>query len=51
MANIGERAIHIVNDNKPKVLAGLSPNGNVAGTRTGVFLGMGHPRSRWQERA
>ncbi len=41
MANPGERAINIVIDNKPKVLAGLSQKGPVAGTRTLPFLVMG----------
>ena len=51
MANTCERAINIVNDNKPKVLAGLRQNGNVAGTRICVFLVMGNERYRWKERA
>jgi hypothetical protein len=41
MANPGERSINIVIDNKPKVLAGLSQKGTVAGTRTLPFLVMG----------
>lgn len=44
-------ARNIVNDNKPKVLAGLSQNGTGAGTRIPPFLVMGIPRSRWRERA
>jgi hypothetical protein len=51
MANTGERSINIVNHNKPKVLLGLSQNGNVAGTRTEFFLVMGNTRYRWIERA
>ena len=42
MANPGERSINIVIDNKPKVLAGLSQKGTVAGTRTPRFLVMGN---------
>ena len=41
MANPGERSINIVIDTKPKVLAGLSQKGTVAGTRTLPFLVMG----------
>src|SRR5438132_10672815 len=41
MANPGERSINIVTDTKPKVLAGLSQKGTVAGTRTLPFLVMG----------
>jgi len=41
MANPGERSINIVKDTKPKVLAGLSQKGTVAGTRTLPFLVMG----------
>jgi hypothetical protein len=41
MANPGERSINIVTENKPKVLAGLSQNGTVAGTRSPRFLVMG----------
>src|SRR5262245_30207625 len=51
MANTGERAINIVNDNKPKVREGLSQHGHVEGTRTCVFLVMGHQSSRWKARA
>jgi hypothetical protein len=51
MANPGERSINIVTENKPKVLAGLSQNGTVAGTRTLGFLVIGIPRYRWTERA
>ncbi len=51
MANPGERSINIVNENKPKVLAGLSQKGTGAGTRIPPFLVMGIPRSRWIERA
>ena len=51
MANTGERSINIVNHNKPKVLLGLSQNGNVAGTRTEFFLVMGNARYRWIEHA
>src|SRR5499426_2606422 len=51
MANPGERSINIVTENKPKVLAGLSQNGTVAGTRSPRFLVMGIPRYRWTERA
>ena len=51
MANIGERSINIVTDNKPKMLQGLSQKGNVAGTRTLVFLVMGTQRYRWRERS
>jgi hypothetical protein len=40
MANPGERLIHIVTENKPKVLQGLSHKGTVAGTRTPPFLVM-----------
>ena len=50
-ANPGERSINIVNENKPKVLEGLSQNGTVAGTRIPPFLVMGIPRSRWRARA
>jgi len=46
MANICERSINIVSQNKPKVLEGLSQNGNVAGTRTDAFLVMGIQRYR-----
>jgi hypothetical protein len=42
MANPGERSINIVTENKPKVLAGLSQKGTVAGTRTPRFLVMGN---------
>ena len=41
MANPGERSINIVTANKPKMLAGLSQKGTVAGTRTLYFLVMG----------
>src|SRR5262244_3023329 len=41
MANPGECSINIVTENKPKVLAGLSQNGTVAGTRSPRFLVMG----------
>jgi hypothetical protein len=41
MANPGERSIHIVTENKPKVLAGLGHKGPGAGTRTFPFLVMG----------
>jgi hypothetical protein len=51
MANPGERSINIVNENKPKVLEGLSQNGTVAGTRIPPFLVMGISRYRWIERA
>ena len=51
MANPGERSINIVKDTKPKVLAGLSQKGTVAGTRTLPFLVMGITRYRWIERA
>ena len=51
MANLGERSINIVIDNKPKVLAGLSQKGTGAGTRGLPFLVMGSPRYRWTERA
>jgi hypothetical protein len=51
MANPGERSIHIVTDNKPKVLEGLSQKGTGAGTRSLPFLVMGIPRYRWRERA
>ena len=51
MANLGERSINIVTENKPKVLEGLGQKGTVAGTRTPSFLVMGIPRSRWTERA
>jgi hypothetical protein len=50
MVNPGERSINIVIDNKPKVLAGLSQKGTVAGTRSLPFLVMGIPRYRWIER-
>ena len=46
MANTCERSINIVSQNKPKVLEGLSQNGNVAGTRTYAFLVMGIQRYR-----
>jgi hypothetical protein len=46
MANICERSINIVSQNKPKVLEGLSQNGNVAGTRTHTFLVMDIQRYR-----
>ena len=39
--NPGERSIHIVTENKPKVLEGLGQKGTVAGTRTSPFLVMG----------
>ena len=42
MANLGERSINIVTENKPKVLGGLSQKGTVAGTRTPRFLVMGN---------
>ena len=51
MANPSERSINIVIDNKPKVLAGLSQKGTVAGTRTPRFLVIGITRYRWTERA
>jgi hypothetical protein len=51
MANARERSINIVTENKPKVLEGLSQNGNVAGTRNLPFLVMGNQRYRWTERA
>jgi hypothetical protein len=51
MENTCERLINIVTDNKPKMLEGLSQNGNVAGTRTLVFLVMGNQRYRWRERS
>ena len=51
MANTCECSINIVNPNKPKVLLGLSQNGNVAGTRIQPFLVMGNQRYRWIERA
>ena len=51
MANTCERSINIVNQNKPKVLLGLSQTGYVAGTRILSFLVMGTPRYRWIERA
>jgi hypothetical protein len=51
MANTCECSINIVNPNKPKVLLGLSQNGNVAGTRIQPFLVMGHQRYRWRERS
>jgi RNA-directed DNA polymerase len=51
MANPGERSIHIVTANKPKVRRGLSQQGTVAGTRSPPFLVMGITRSRWTERA
>ncbi len=41
MANLSERSINIVTENKPKVLEGLSQKGTVAGTRTPRFLVMG----------
>jgi len=50
-ANPGERSINIVNENKPKVLEGLSQKGTVVGTRIPPFLVMGIPRYRWRERA
>ena len=40
-ANPGERLINTVTHNKPKMLEGLSQKGDVAGTRTPVFLVMG----------
>jgi hypothetical protein len=51
MAHTGARALHSVTDNQPKVLAGWSHKGPVAGTRLGVFLVMGPHRSRWKARA
>jgi len=51
MANLGERSVNIVTENKPKVLEGLSQKGTVAGTRTPRFLVLGIPRYRWTERA
>ena len=39
-ANSGERSINIVTENKPKVLAGLSQKGTVAGTRIPPLLVM-----------
>ena len=41
-ANLGERSINTVTDNKPKMLEGLSQNGNVAGTRARLSLVMGN---------
>ena len=41
MATPGERSIHIVTDNKPKVRAGLGQQGPGAGTRTSPCLVMG----------
>ena len=40
MANPGERSINIVNENKPKVLPGLSQKGTGAGTRIPPLLVM-----------
>jgi hypothetical protein len=40
-ANPGERLINTVTHNKPEMLEGLRQHGNVAGTRTPVFLVMG----------
>ena len=40
MANLGERSINIVTENKPKVLLGLSQKGTVAGTRIPPLLVM-----------
>ena len=40
-ANPGERSINIVNENKPKVLEGLSQKGTGVGTRIPPFLVMG----------
>ena len=40
MANPGERSIHIVTENKPKVLPGLSQKGTGAGTTTPPLLVM-----------
>jgi hypothetical protein len=40
MANLGERSINIVRENKPKVLLGLSQKGTVAGTRIPPLLVM-----------
>ena len=51
MVNPGERSRNIVKDTKPKVLAGLSQKGTVAGTRILPFLVMGITRYRWIERA
>jgi hypothetical protein len=42
MANLGERSVNIVTENKPKVLQGLSQKGTGAGTRTPRFLVMGN---------
>jgi hypothetical protein len=50
-ANLGERSINIVTENKPKVLLGLSQKGTIAGTRIPRFLVMGITRYRWTERA
>ena len=41
-ANLGERLINIVKENKPKVLEGLGQKGTVAGTRILPFLVMGN---------
>ena len=40
MANLGERSINIVTENKPKVLLGLSQKGTGAGTRIPPLLVM-----------
>jgi len=46
MANPGELSVNIVSLNKPKVLRGLSQNGNVAGTRALHSLVMDTKRYR-----
>lgn len=51
MANRCKLSINIVTENKPKVLVGLSQNGNVAGTRISPFLVMGNKCYRWTESA
>lgn len=45
-----ELSINIVRMNKPKMLRGLSQNGDVAGTRSEFVLVMGNQRYRWTER-
>jgi len=46
MVSICKRLINIVNQNKPKMLKGLTQKGKAAGTRTEAFLVMGNKRCR-----
>ena len=50
-AHPGERALHIVTDNKPQVRAGWRHKGPGAGTGIPPCRGMGIPRARWTARA